>query len=192
MGFELQQLGESFPAVFAAQRLLVLTLALLLCSASKDLRLRSTFRSGGVTWLTVICVLWLQLMETFSKLFKQLLIPTSNLLIKTHSFIKKKHRPCKVCVFNSSYNSWGHSQAKIKIEIIELRYVRGRPGSPGRHHRPGSGHLCTDQNQRTPGRRAPPILPPLLSQVGCCPERSENKDRFKSHNTDNTVSWVPK
>lgn len=97
MGFELQQLGESFPAVFAAQRLLVLTLALLLCSASKDLRLRGTFRSVGVTWLTVICVLWLQLMETFSKLFKQLLIPTSTL----HSLIKKKHRPCKVCVLNS-------------------------------------------------------------------------------------------
>lgn len=69
MGFELQQLGESFPAVFAAQRLLVLTLTLLLCSASEDLWLRSTFRSGGVTWLAVICFLWLQLMKTFSELF---------------------------------------------------------------------------------------------------------------------------
>lgn len=77
------------------------------------------------------------------------------------------------------------------IEITESRYLGDQPGSPGRHHRPGSGHLCTVQNQRTPGQRAPPVLPPLLSQAGCCPERSENKDRLKSLNTDNTATGLP-
>lgn len=54
VGFELQQLGEGFPAVFAAQRLLVLTLTLLPGSSPRGLELYSTLRSGGVSWVTVI------------------------------------------------------------------------------------------------------------------------------------------
>lgn len=54
VGFEQQQLGEGFPAVFAAQRLLVLTRALFPHSALRGLELHSTLRSGGVSWVTVI------------------------------------------------------------------------------------------------------------------------------------------
>lgn len=54
VGFEQQQLGEAFPAVFAAQRLLVLTLAPFPRSALRGLELHSTLRSGGVSWVTVI------------------------------------------------------------------------------------------------------------------------------------------
>lgn len=42
VGFEQQQLGEAFPAVFAAQRLLVLTLALFPHSALRGLEFPST------------------------------------------------------------------------------------------------------------------------------------------------------
>lgn len=59
VGFELQHLGEGFPAVFAAQRLLVLTL--LLHSTSMGPGLYNTFRSGGESWVTVIWILWFQL-----------------------------------------------------------------------------------------------------------------------------------
>lgn len=47
VGFELQQLGEGFPAVFAAQRMLVLTMTVLLHSASMGLGLYNTFGSSG-------------------------------------------------------------------------------------------------------------------------------------------------
>lgn len=67
VGFELQQLGEGFPAVFAAQRLLFLTLSLLLRSAPSRLELYSTFRSGGVSRVTLIWIFWLQLTERIVK-----------------------------------------------------------------------------------------------------------------------------
>lgn len=57
VGFELQQLGEGFPAVFAAQRLLVRTL--LLRSTSMRLGLYNAFRSDGVSWVTVVWIFWL-------------------------------------------------------------------------------------------------------------------------------------
>lgn len=63
VGFELQQFGKGFPAVFAAQRLLVLTLTLLLCSTSVRLGLYNTFSSGGISWVTIIWIFWLQLEE---------------------------------------------------------------------------------------------------------------------------------
>lgn len=75
VGFELQQLAEGFPAVFAAQRLLVLTRTLLLRSASMGLGLYNTFRSSGVSWVTVVWIFWLQLTRTFKKLFINLLHP---------------------------------------------------------------------------------------------------------------------
>lgn len=67
VGFELQQLGEGFPAVFAAQRLLVLTPSLLLRSAPSRLELYSTFRSGGVSSVTLIWIFWLKLTERIVK-----------------------------------------------------------------------------------------------------------------------------
>ncbi len=69
VGFELQQLGEGFPAVFAAQRLLVLTLTLLLRSAPMGLGLCNTPRSGGVSLVTVIWIFRLQLTEKVYKFF---------------------------------------------------------------------------------------------------------------------------
>lgn len=57
VGFELQQLGERLPAVFAAQGLLVLTL--LLCPTSVEPGFCDTFGSGGVS--CVIWIFWLQL-----------------------------------------------------------------------------------------------------------------------------------
>lgn len=59
VGFELQQLGEGFPAVFAAQRLLVLALTLLLRPTTRGLELNRTFRTGSVSW--VIWIFWLKL-----------------------------------------------------------------------------------------------------------------------------------
>lgn len=67
VGFELQQLGEGFPAVFAAQRLLVLTPSLLLRSAPSRLELYSTFRSGGASSVTLIWIFWLKLTERIVK-----------------------------------------------------------------------------------------------------------------------------
>lgn len=64
VGFELQQLGEGSPAVFAAQRLLVLTLILLLRSAPRGVELYGTFTSGGVSWGAISWMFWLQLTET--------------------------------------------------------------------------------------------------------------------------------
>lgn len=61
VGFQLQQLGEGFSAVFAAQRLLVLAVTLLLCSTSMGLGLCDTFRSGGESWVTFIWIFWFQL-----------------------------------------------------------------------------------------------------------------------------------
>lgn len=59
VGFELLQLGESFPAVFAAQRLLVLTLR----STSVGLELHNAFGSDSESQVTVIWIVWLQLTE---------------------------------------------------------------------------------------------------------------------------------
>lgn len=56
VGFELQQLGEGFPAVFAAQSLLLLTL--LLCLSLVGLSLYNTLGSGGVSWVNVIWIVW--------------------------------------------------------------------------------------------------------------------------------------
>lgn len=53
VGFELQQLGEGFPAVFAAQRLLVLTLILLLRSGPRGVELHGTFTSVAVSWVNI-------------------------------------------------------------------------------------------------------------------------------------------
>ena len=61
--FELQQLGEGFPAVFAAQRLLVLTLTVLPRSASVGLGLCGALRSGGESWVAVVWIVRLQLTE---------------------------------------------------------------------------------------------------------------------------------
>lgn len=60
VGFELQQLGEGFPAVFAAQRLLVLTLILLLRSGPR-VELHGTFTSVGVSWVRISWIFCLQL-----------------------------------------------------------------------------------------------------------------------------------
>lgn len=67
VGFELQPFGEGLPAVFAAQRLLGLTV--LLHSTSIGLGLYNTFRSGGEYWVTLIWIFWLQLIEKLHKLF---------------------------------------------------------------------------------------------------------------------------
>lgn len=61
VGFELQQLGEGFPAVFAAQRLLTLTRLLHLALAG--LGLCKPFRSGGVAWVTITWILCLKLTQ---------------------------------------------------------------------------------------------------------------------------------
>lgn len=61
VGFELQQLGERFPAVFAAQRLLLLTL--LLCLSLVGLSLCNTLGSGGVSWVDIIWIVWFRLTE---------------------------------------------------------------------------------------------------------------------------------
>lgn len=61
VGFELQQLDEGFPAVFAAQSLLGLTLTLLLGSTSTGRGLYHMRRSGGVSWAGVFHIFWLQL-----------------------------------------------------------------------------------------------------------------------------------
>lgn len=67
VGFELQQLREGFPAVFAAQSLLALTLALPLRSASTGPGLHHTFGPTGVSWVTVIWIFWLQLRNQFGQ-----------------------------------------------------------------------------------------------------------------------------
>lgn len=63
VGFELQQLGEGFPAVFAAQRLLALTLARLLCSTLAGLGLGNSFRSRGIAGVTVSWILCFNLTQ---------------------------------------------------------------------------------------------------------------------------------
>lgn len=63
VGFELQQLGEGFPAVFAAQRLLALTLTRLLHSALAGLGLCNPFRSRGVARVTITWILCLKLTQ---------------------------------------------------------------------------------------------------------------------------------
>ena len=63
VGFELQQLGEGFPALFAAQRLFPLTLTLPRGSNKMGLGLYDTFRSGGVYWVTIFWIFWFQLTE---------------------------------------------------------------------------------------------------------------------------------
>lgn len=54
--FELQQLGEGLPALFAAQRL-----ALLLRCSLLGLGLHSTFGPSGVPHVTFIWILWFHL-----------------------------------------------------------------------------------------------------------------------------------
>lgn len=58
MGFELEDLGECFPAVLAAQWLLVLTLIGSLYPSPRrlELELESTLRSGSESWVTSILV----------------------------------------------------------------------------------------------------------------------------------------
>lgn len=56
MGFELEDLGECFPAVLAAQWLLVLTLIGSLYPPPRSLKLESTLRSGNESWVTSILV----------------------------------------------------------------------------------------------------------------------------------------
>ena len=63
VGFELQQLGEGLPAVFAAQRLVPLAL----CSNVMRLGLRDGFRSGGVFWVSLIWVFGFQLTEKWQR-----------------------------------------------------------------------------------------------------------------------------
>ena len=67
VSFELQQLGEGFPAVSAAQRLLVRTL--FICSTSLELGLEDTFRSRGESWVSFIRIFWVQLTKEKGKLF---------------------------------------------------------------------------------------------------------------------------
>lgn len=62
VGFELQQLGEGFPAVFAAQRLLVLTWTLFHSTSIRP-ALYNTLRSGCVSWGRFSRIFRLQLGE---------------------------------------------------------------------------------------------------------------------------------
>lgn len=56
MGFELEDLGKCFPAVLAAQGLLVVTLTGSLHSSLRRLELESTLQPGSESWLASILV----------------------------------------------------------------------------------------------------------------------------------------
>lgn len=56
MGFELEDLGEGFPAVLAAQQLLVRTLMGSFYPSPRRLELESTLGSGSESWATSILV----------------------------------------------------------------------------------------------------------------------------------------